>query len=346
LRRRRRRRRRHARGGDGGDGGDDDGCPSSSTSSGDDDDDEGGGGEGKPPVLDVRIVRRGYYPKGGGVVRVDIRSIPPPAATVPRGVKLFPPLRLAECRPMASISIRAFHAGRCPSRVAREMASGAAKELERAWYGESPRFRDRFSSRTSAVGTTDGGGGGGPASSVPPPPIAVRIVRDADCAGSGSGILLVAHPEGATSSPSSSSSPCPALASSGIGDARSSPSETGRDASRELVRCVEDGGCVDRWMQDQLIPFMALADDSEMSEMLTGELTLHTRTAMWVAERMTGCAFEVERVDVDVDGGEDDAAGGGVVDGNERAGYGEKGRVPGRHVIRCRGIGFAHPGRG
>jgi RNA 3'-terminal phosphate cyclase (ATP) len=128
--------------------------------------------------------------------------------------------------------------------------------------------------------------------------------------------------------------------------AKSSPSETGRDAARELVRCVEDGGSVDRWMQDQLIPFMALADDSEMSEMLTGELTLHTRTAMWVAERMTGCAFEVERVDVDVDGGEDDAAGGGVVDGNERAGYGEKGRVPGRHFIRCRGIGFAHPGRG
>ena len=156
-------------------------------------------------MLDVRIVRRGYYPKGGGVVRVDIRSIPPPAATVPRGVKFFPPLRLAECRPMASISIRAFHAGRCPSRVAREMPSGAAKELERAWYRESPRFRDRFSSRTSSAGTADGGGG--PASSVPPLPIAVRIVRDADCAGSGSGILLVAHPEGASSSPSSSS-PC------------------------------------------------------------------------------------------------------------------------------------------
>jgi hypothetical protein len=76
--------------------------------------------------------------------------------------------------------------------------------------------------------------------------------------------------------------------------AKLSPSETGRDAARELVRCVEDGGCVDRWMQDQLIPFMALADDSEMSEMLTGELTLHTRTAVWVAERMTGCAFQLD----------------------------------------------------
>ncbi len=100
-------------------------------------------------------------------------------------------------------------------------------------------------------------------------------------------------------------------------------------------------------MQDQLIPFMALADDDEISEMLTGELTLHTRTAMWVAERMTGCAFEVERVDDDGGGGggEDDAGRGGGGDGNERAGYGEKGRVPGRHVIRCRGIGFAHPPR-
>jgi RNA 3'-terminal phosphate cyclase (ATP) len=180
-------------------------------------------------------VRRGYYPRGGGVVRVDIRPFPG------GGAKLFPPLRLAECRPIALVSIRAFHAGGCPPRVAQEMASGAAGELERAW-GESPRFRDRFSRAPAAAPAIGGGCGGGPAPA--PPPIAIRIVRDADCAGSGSGVLLVAHPE------------------------------------------------------DALPPSV-------------GELTLHTRTAMWVAERMTGCEFEVERVDGSGGGGEVDAWRGG-----------------------------------
>lgn len=41
----------------------------------------------------------------------------------------------------------------------------------------------------------------------------------------------------------------------------------------------------------QLIIFMALA--SGRSRMLCGELTLHTRTAMVVAEALTACKFKV-----------------------------------------------------
>jgi hypothetical protein len=151
--RRRRRRRRHARGGGGGD----DACQSSSSSSssGDDDDDEGGGGEGTPPVLDVCIVRRGYYPKGGGVVRVDIRSIPPPAATVPRGVKLYPPLRLAECRPMASISISRFPLPP-PARLQRALErsdrnSRQAKSTPPRQNCPTSRLRDRHMVCTSSA---------------------------------------------------------------------------------------------------------------------------------------------------------------------------------------------------
>lgn len=202
-----------------------------------------------------------------------------------------------------------------------------------AW-NERSRFRERFSrSATDGIGREGGG------IRVSVPPTTVRIVHDSDCVGSGSGILIVAYPEDVAMS----SSPCPALASSRLGDRRSSPFDAGRDAARELVECVEGCGCVDRWMQDQLIPFMALADDDNgRSEMLCGELTLHTQTAMRVAERMTGCEFEVERVDDDR-GGEDDGGNDGG-DGNGWPHYGENGRVLGRHVIRCRGIGFACPG--
>ncbi len=51
------------------------------------------------------------------------------------------------------------------------------------------------------------------------------------------------------------------------------------------------GGCVDRYMQDQLILFMALAQGT--SRLRTGPLTLHTRTAMRVAEMLLGAHFTV-----------------------------------------------------
>jgi RNA 3'-terminal phosphate cyclase (ATP) len=41
---------------------------------------------------------------------------------------------------------------------------------------------------------------------------------------------------------------------------------------------LNDGGCVDDWLQDQLIIFMALAEGT--SEILTGSLTQHTQTAI------------------------------------------------------------------
>ena len=45
-------------------------------------------------------------------------------------------------------------------------------------------------------------------------------------------------------------------------------------------------------MQDQLIVFMALARGT--SRMLCGALTLHTRTAIAVAQQLTGAQFGLE----------------------------------------------------
>lgn len=48
-----------------------------------------------------------------------------------------------------------------------------------------------------------------------------------------------------------------------------------------------------RRMQDQLIIFMALAKG--MSRMSCGEPSLHTRTAMSIAERLTTAKFRVRK---------------------------------------------------
>ncbi len=74
-----------------------------------------------------------------------------------------------------------------------------------------------------------------------------------------------------------------------------------RDLEEELRR----GGCVDEYMQDQLVVFQALAEGRSVVD--SGEdmhATLHTKTARWVAEQSlglrfdetgscSGCAFEV-----------------------------------------------------
>ncbi|KAH8261965.1 hypothetical protein KR026_008292 [Drosophila bipectinata] len=66
----------------------------------------------------------------------------------------------------------------------------------------------------------------------------------------------------------------------------------GSDASCQLVEYLRKEICVDAHMQDQLIIYMSMANG--VSTIRTGPLTKHTRTAIHVAEKMTGVKFEVE----------------------------------------------------
>mmetsp|Transcript_32112 Transcript_32112/g.69365 ORF Transcript_32112/g.69365 Transcript_32112/m.69365 type:complete len:100 (+) Transcript_32112:868-1167(+) len=54
-------------------------------------------------------------------------------------------------------------------------------------------------------------------------------------------------------------------------------------------RDPQQRGCVDEWMQDQLIIFMALSHG--VSRMRTGPLSMHTQTAMHYAAFITGATF-------------------------------------------------------
>lgn len=57
---------------------------------------------------------------------------------------------------------------------------------------------------------------------------------------------------------------------------------------------MEAGGCVDKYIQDQMIIFMALAQGE--SRLLCGPLTLHTETAIHIAEKMTGARYVLLRL--------------------------------------------------
>lgn len=80
---------------------------------------------------------------------------------------------------------------------------------------------------------------------------------------------------------------------SGLAEKGVCAEDVGRIAAESLLEALGTGGCVDEWMQDQLIIFMAEADGR--SQMLCGELTLHTRTAIAVAQQLTAARFEIQQ---------------------------------------------------
>lgn len=98
--------------------------------------------------------------------------------------------------------------------------------------------------------------------------------------GDGCGILLVARTDTGR-----------LFGASGIGERGVAAETIGLSTATELADVLESGAAVDDWMADQLIIFMALAKGK--SCMLTREPTLHTRTAVAVAEMLTTARFKL-----------------------------------------------------
>ncbi|KAI0075469.1 RNA 3'-terminal phosphate cyclase [Panus rudis PR-1116 ss-1] len=99
--------------------------------------------------------------------------------------------------------------------------------------------------------------------------------------GSGSGIVLWAE----------SANGC-VIGGSALGSKGKDPAKVGNAAADELIRNLTHGGCVDEYLQDQIIIFLALAEGKSVVK--SGPLTLHTKTAIWVAEQLTDAKFEIQ----------------------------------------------------
>ncbi|XP_077981104.1 RNA 3'-terminal phosphate cyclase-like [Glandiceps talaboti] len=101
--------------------------------------------------------------------------------------------------------------------------------------------------------------------------------------GNGTGIIVVAE----------TSTGC-RLAGTALGKRGVPAQQVGQDAADMLVRNLQHGGCVDEYLQDQLIIFMALANGK--SQVMSGPITLHTETAISVAEMLTQAKFTITPV--------------------------------------------------
>lgn len=70
---------------------------------------------------------------------------------------------------------------------------------------------------------------------------------------------------------------------------------------KALKKEIEHGGCVDEFMQDELVVFQALARGRSFVYAGEGveEGSLHTKTVRWVAETLTGIVFDRENFGVE-----------------------------------------------
>lgn len=188
-------------------------------------------------TFDFELIRRGYFPKGGGEVEVHIRP-----------VKELIGAHITQPGSVSSITGWSFVAGTLPPHLANKIAAGAkhflAKKCQKVdieSYKEDP-------------------------------------TRAPDNA---AGIILVAYTD----------TNC-ILGGDALLKRNESAEKCGERAATNLFKAIEQGACVDEHCQDQIVVIMAIAKGP--SSVKVGEVTLHTKTAIHVAEVMTQAKFNIE----------------------------------------------------
>jgi RNA 3'-terminal phosphate cyclase len=250
------------------------------------------------------VRRRGFFPRGQGEVFLTVKSLP-------RGATL-PPIALqrsAKEKEAISVEVSAFSAGEA---VPQEAAEAAAEACVRSLLDSGAvTSREQVSVsvlrlRTPEEAVGDGGG-----------VIAVAKVKKAGGGGEGEGgeeseVLLLGSAQPLSPPPKNKKqrtettrkTTTTAASSSSYSPAPSTPAEVGAGVGADLARDLlssspssSEGGsgraaATDRWLQDQLVIFMALAKGKSRVE-TCAPLTEHTRSAIAVAEALTSARFRV-----------------------------------------------------
>ncbi|XP_066144702.1 RNA 3'-terminal phosphate cyclase-like [Euwallacea fornicatus] len=191
-------------------------------------------------TFDFELVRRGYFPKGGGEVAITIQPV-----KELKGIHLINPGKVT------SISGWSFVAGALPPHISNRMADSARRMLLKVC--RNINIESYKEDRNVAVDNASG--------------IILTAYTDTECI----------------------------LGADALGKRNESPEKTGERASEMLLKNMDQQTCVDSHCQDQIIIFMALA--SGPSSVKTGEITLHTKTAIYVVETLTKVKFNVETLE-------------------------------------------------
>lgn len=175
------------------------------------------------------LIRRGHYPRGGGIVKVTINHV--------KKLKPFSFLDL-EIDKIKGIS----HAVKLPEHVAIRQAESAEKVLKANGFDAE-----------------------------------IEIEHSEDTVGPGSGIVL--WTEGKSR-----------VGGSSIGERGVRAEKVGQKAADELLYHISKDAAFDRYMGDQIIPYMAIAGNSKIK---TAELTNHAVTNVYTVKKIMNKKFNV-----------------------------------------------------
>lgn len=191
----------------------------------------------RDPGVELNCRVRGYYPKGGGEVVAS----------------MFPLLHGERLRPISLLQrgkikvVRGIaHYAKLPSVIGKDMRRSAERVIAEAGY-HIQNHSQPDDEEGVLVDILDD-----------------RESNDVAVAG-GSGIVLWAELEGGGF-----------IGGSAVGRKGRSAKDVGEEAAKELLRGLARGGCVDEWLQDQIVIFMALAQGRSEVNCGKGELELHT----------------------------------------------------------------------
>lgn len=180
--------------------------------------------------IEIQMLARGHYPKGGGILDVKISPI-----------NRLKPFKLLDLKVDQIKGIS--HAVKLPEHVAIRQAQSAEELLKSRGYK-----------------------------------VDIDVQHSNQALGSGSGIVL--WTEGTSR-----------VGGSSIGKPGKRAELVGQQAARELLYHISRKAALDRYMGDQIIPYMALAGNSAVK---TAELTQHTLTNIYATELIMDENFSIE----------------------------------------------------
>jgi RNA 3'-phosphate cyclase len=191
---------------------------------------------------EMEIMNHGFYPKGGGLVRVKFFPTKQIAA-----MKLY---QQGEIKKIKGVSI----AGRLPKSVAQRQAESAMKTLSESGFESDMKYS---SVQTNSAGTS--------------------ITIFAECENT-------------------------ILGADEIGKIGKRAEVVGQEAASSLVSSINSKKALDKYMCDQIIPFLALAKGR--SEVSVEDITDHLKANILVTQKILGVSFDVDEKEkiVAVDG--------------------------------------------
>ncbi len=184
--------------------------------------------------IETKVLGAGYYPKGGG--RVRVRVLP---------CKRIEPINWTKQGEVRRIDSWSF----------------ASKELEKANVAERQMrgFEEVFSK------------------------IDCRDVQYVNTLSTGSSITAHAHCN-------------TVIGASSLGERGKPAEKVGRECADLLKKQIDSGACLDEHMADQILPYMAMATESDGgdSQVTVTRVTDHCKTNIWVIEKFLPVKFKIE----------------------------------------------------